>query len=245
MRFRSPVLHDRRARRQRGNILFLILLAVVLFAALSYAVTQSMRGGGKDSSDEKNQLAASAILNQITLWRGSYERLRVSGDVRQIQFNTSARSATGTCYEGSVATTSCPTIGLFNDPALTKPHSEKDWFADAYKAFTYHFVWINAQVTRDGTANFGTSKADIFIQLQYVTPELCRAINKLTQRQDAIFPSNGTTGRQGRMYEVFYEDTLTGSGFAPDTYGIYDFAYEDGCYDQNGVYVANFMLDEN
>lgn len=67
--------NSRAGRTQRGNILFLILLAVVLFAALSYAVTQSMRVGGKDGGSERAKASASAVLNYMTLIEQTIQRL--------------------------------------------------------------------------------------------------------------------------------------------------------------------------
>ena len=48
--------------REEGNVLFLILIAVVLFAALSYAVTSSTRSGGGSVSKDKAKSYAAAIV---------------------------------------------------------------------------------------------------------------------------------------------------------------------------------------
>lgn len=64
---------------QRGNILFLILLAVVLFAGLSYAVTSSTQGGGKNASSESLATTAGTILQTATLMENTVARLKLSG----------------------------------------------------------------------------------------------------------------------------------------------------------------------
>lgn len=66
-------------KRERGNILFLILLAVVLFTALSYAVTQSMRGGGNDASKEVAQGKAADLMNYFVSLDTAVQRMRLDG----------------------------------------------------------------------------------------------------------------------------------------------------------------------
>jgi hypothetical protein len=69
---------------QRGNVLFLILIAVVLFAALSYAVTTSNRGGG-NADTEQVELKISQMMNYIASIRSAILRLSIKG-VEDSQF---------------------------------------------------------------------------------------------------------------------------------------------------------------
>lgn len=64
-------------KSQSGNILFLILIAVALFAALSYAVTSSSRSGGSNLR-EKAQVSSASIINFATSMKAATDRLRLS-----------------------------------------------------------------------------------------------------------------------------------------------------------------------
>jgi len=62
--------------KQRGNALFLILIAVALFAALSYAVTNSGRGGG-GIDREQASIDASILLQQGATLASAVQKMRI------------------------------------------------------------------------------------------------------------------------------------------------------------------------
>ena len=65
---------EKKIRHEHGNALFLILIAVALFAALSYAVTQSGRsGGGVDK--ETMELKIAEIFDYTSLLEQTIQRL--------------------------------------------------------------------------------------------------------------------------------------------------------------------------
>lgn len=75
--------------KESGNVLFLILIAVALFAALSYAVTQSSRSGGSGTDEESNLINSSVMTQYPAALRTAILRMSISGgvDATLIEFN--------------------------------------------------------------------------------------------------------------------------------------------------------------
>lgn len=170
---------------QRGNILFLILLAVVLFAALSYAVTSSMRGGGKDMGEEKLRTGAAAISQYVTLLRNEVQRLmlvndckvenldwrhnyykRVNGNVtNEAQTNTpvppvpKAGCAIFTAQGGAISPQS---FEKYADPAY-KPDAQPAFWLPGHAGFR----WVNRK-------NELTEANDVSIMIVGLDQNLCR-----------------------------------------------------------------------
>lgn len=80
-------LKIRRESSQRGNILFLILLAIILFAALAYAVNNGLRGGGKDASSESAKAIAAQVIQYTTLMEQTVSRLRLSNGCKDTEIS--------------------------------------------------------------------------------------------------------------------------------------------------------------
>ncbi len=75
-------------KSEDGNVLFLILIAVALFAALSYAVTSSTRSGGGDASSETTLISSAQITQYPSSVSTAIVRMIIAGTaVEDIRFN--------------------------------------------------------------------------------------------------------------------------------------------------------------
>ncbi len=74
---------------ESGNVLFLILIAVALFAALSYAVTSSTRSGGGNANNETNLVNTASITQYPASIRTAIIRMQISSgvDPQDLEFN--------------------------------------------------------------------------------------------------------------------------------------------------------------
>lgn len=75
------------AAKEAGNVLFMILIAVALFAALAYAVTQSTRSGGGNAEKEQNLLTSSQVIQYPTSIENSIMRMKVSNNCTDDQIS--------------------------------------------------------------------------------------------------------------------------------------------------------------
>ena len=75
---------------EKGNVLFIILIAVALFAALSYAVTSSSNVSSNNASKEQAELAYSQISQHVANLRTAVKRLKIVNgcEDNQISFST-------------------------------------------------------------------------------------------------------------------------------------------------------------
>lgn len=184
-----------KSSRHRGNILFLILLAVVLFAALSYAVTSSMRGGGKDVSGEQAQALAAALVQKGTLYASTIDRLMLVNDCKDNQI--SFQNDVDTDYTNNNAPTTPKKCHVFDpaggglswenpDPkALTAPPSgiPASWVQNNGKWIFYG----GAMVVGAGTTGTTSASSDLILYLPFLSKPVCDAINKsLGIASDAI-----------------------------------------------------------
>ncbi len=174
--------------RENGNVLFLILIAVALFAALSYAVTSSTRGGGGDTSREKSKLEIASLVQYSTGLRTAMMRMAVSNGVSHSNM-------------------------LFHKPAdfssLTPTTEPLAVFHPRGGGATYEPGWfLTCGFDVEGMGSDGTPNSWDVVALKEIPEEMCYKINE--EIKYGGYPQfNVGAGVTG-----FLSDTCSGGGFS-------------------------------
>lgn len=167
---------------ERGNVLFLILIAVALFAALSYAVTSSSRSGGGDANEESALVRSAQITQYPSSVRTTMIRMMVSNSVdpTDMIFAGPDTFTTGTA-DCDDATTEIPNCVFHpNGGGATKTNVPADMMAGT-TAGQWYFT-ADYEILDIGTSGAATAASpdgnDIIAFLPGITSGLCAKINE-------------------------------------------------------------------
>lgn len=171
-------------RTQAGNVLFLILIAVALFAALSYAVTQSTRSGGGNASSEKISVSVSRMMQYAALLDNTVLRLTLSNGctATQLSFEPPPFSGSGPYYNAaSPANFSChvfhPAGGNVAYEASMPADLLDPTYVTVYQYGNYNIAGM-FDVQNVGTSCLAASCADLVLYVHGFNLDACTEINR-------------------------------------------------------------------
>lgn len=161
---------------ERGNVLFFIFLAIVLFAALGFTVSNIMRSGDPNMiNEERSELYANEIIDLGRIMRSTVQELKIDGcDNTQISFE-GLDDQWGGQYSnpGSPTNNSCHVFDSAGGGAL-KPSALNDWLYQPW-GFEYSGVEFNSEILVE---SIGSSDSELIFWIYNIKPQICAAINK-------------------------------------------------------------------
>lgn len=160
---------------QRGNALFLILIAVALFAALSFAITRSSRTGGAPISEEKMSISWAKLQSRISMYRGAITRMTLTGtDITMI-----------TAYDPSVGSPSFSSTSIYHPDGGGVPfdgnfltYDEGGGLSSGTGGSGIFWIGSGIEIVNVGTSEAGTGNGNDIVAILYVRQALCQYINK-------------------------------------------------------------------
>lgn len=176
--------------KQSGNALFLILIAVVLFAALSYAITQSGRSSG-NTSREQAQILASEIIQWTTQLENTVNKLMIingCGDNEIAFYNTSGAAPSMGNYAYPTADAAsirdeCNVYHVDGGGLIPRYVPEgvqrlDDYIVGNEGIFTQSYLPLRGYVKDVGTNGVLNDSSELAVAFPLLSREVCIALNK-------------------------------------------------------------------
>lgn len=197
---------------QRGNALFIILLAIALLAALSYAVFQGGRTSSHNLTDEQVRLAALEFIAYGDAVAKGVQKVRLQGCTPgQITFNSHnglSRRGSGVAYSYNTNTPADKSCDVFamNGGAITPKLFTNGTIAPSLVNPSYmdsqSFIFTSTRVIGQGSEE--ADGTDLIMWVGRLKKEVCIKINKLVSVEN---PGGNPPVDEFNSCQTFFDGT--------------------------------------
>ena len=228
---------------ERGNVLFLILIAVALFAALSYAVTQSSRSGGGDAGSETSLVDSAQVTQYPAAVRTAIIRQIVSKNITasQLEFNSPTNFATCTGSPPAACVFHPLGGGATYAPApaeVVTTGAPQPWVFNGENE-------INLVGTTVGGDAPNASTADIIAFLPNVKDSICKKVNTQLSINSGNIPVETHIDVNTQMTNGVGMMSTSNGGTIGDTNAPTLEGHGFGCFKQGGVnYYYHVLIEQ-
>lgn len=185
-------------QNRSGNVLFLILIAVALFAALSYAVTGSSRSSGAQISADQARILAAEIRQYASSIEQAITKLSVingCGD-NEISFDNPVTQGYADIDLANPRSPSDFSCHVFhpNGGGLAYRTWDDKFLGDTGNASYLPVKGYSLFMARLQVLDHGTEKAEMLFVVPWLKPEICNALNKSVSDIENMRVSINTNG---------------------------------------------------
>lgn len=158
-------------QNEAGNVLFLILIAVALFAALSYAVTQSSRSGAGGTDGESALVNSATVTQYPASVRTAIVRMIINGTtIDQMNFDPPSQ------FTSQCNAAPAPCVFHTSGGGATRVTASPDVMASATQG-----QWVfsaSYKINQIGTTDATAASTDVIAFLPGVSQGICTRLNE-------------------------------------------------------------------
>jgi hypothetical protein len=168
-------------RHLAGNVLFLILLGIGLFGALTFIATKGLRSSSGKISEEKTKLAVSEMLSYADEIKTGFKKLLIQGtEIHRISLDMVTMTTQGGAQLKHVndhcAVDTCKVFKPSGGGVI-----EKNFFKHGYKSPTWGDTWTHVggiDFILGSIVGIGSNKSEILMRIVQLHPDICRELNR-------------------------------------------------------------------